>query len=574
MEAQSIVELVSVAASILVLSPLLAAYMTRVYTGKPHLLSFLCPLEARFYRLIGADPREGMDWKGYAKNLLLLSLTSTLLLFALLVGQGFMPLNPRRFPGLRWDMALNTAISFMTNTNWQSYSGESTLGYFAQMLGLTVQNFLSAAAGMAVSVAVTRGLSGGAGRATPGSPPAGHHLAEGPTGSDGPKLGNFWVDTTRSVIYVLLPLSLILALSLSGLGVIQNFSAYVPFKTIAGKASVLPMGPVASQVAIKQLGTNGGGFFGQNSSHPFENPTPLSNLLELLGLIVIPGAFPLLFGRLTGRRREGVTLFGVMFLLFALGAGLTIQTELSSGGLEGKELRFGVVDSALWAEMTTMTSSGSVNAMHDSLAPLAGLVPLVNMMLGEVVFGGVGSGLYGMLALVVVTVFIAGLMVGRSPEYLGRRVEAREVQLAMAAIILPNLAILVPSALSVLLEAGTAPIGNPGPHGLSEILYAFSSAAGNNGSAFAGLGTNTYYYNLVLGLCMLVGRFGVMVPLLALADGMAAKPTHAETASTFATSGLLFGGLLVGVVLIIAGLTHFPALSLGPILDHLVRTAP
>ena len=553
MNYQDFAEIAIVAAAMLGLSPLLAAYLEAVFEGRRPALSFLAPVEMAFYRLARLDTTE-MDWKAYAFSVLSLGLVSIIVLAGILMGQAYLPLNPRHFAGMRWDLALNTAISFATNTNWQSYAGESSLSYFSQALGLAVQNFLSAATGLAVTLAVIRGLVG---RSQAGLGDKAH-------------IGNFWVDMTRSVLYVLLPLSIIVALLLASQGVVQSLGDYVSYHGLAGKDGLIPLGPAASQVAIKQLGSNGGGFFGQNSAHPFENPTPFSNLVELISIILIPAALPLLFGRMAGNKKQGRVLFGLMFLVFAIGAAAAIGTELRWGGLEGKELRFGIPDSGLWAVMTTMTSNGSVNAMHDSLSPLAGMIPLVNIMLGEVVFGGVGSGLYGMFALVLIAVFIAGLMVGRGPEYLGKKIEAREVQLSMVAIIAPNLVILVFSAIAASLPSALASLGNPGAHGLSEVLYAFSSAAGNNGSAFAGLNTNTYFWNLMMGAGIFIGRYGVILPILAAAGGLAGKRTVPESAGTFRTDSLVFGVLLLFVILIVAGLTHFPALSLGPILDHLV----
>ncbi len=563
MNYHDIAEIVIVVGGMLVLSPALASHFEAVFGGKRHPLSFLGPVEAAFYRLARLDTEE-MDWKAYAFSVLTLGLVSIAVLAAILMGQAFLPLNPRHFAGMRWDLALNTAISFVTNTDWQSYSGESTLSYFSQAVGLAVQNFLSAAVGVSVAVAVIRGI-----------------VSRGQAGlGEKAGIGNFWVDMTKTVLYILLPLSIIVALILASQGVVQSLGDYVKFHALAaagrgaGTASaaregLIPLGPAASQIAIKQLGTNGGGFFGQNSTHPFENPTPLSNIVELLSLILIPAALPLLFGRMTGRKRQGRAIFGVMFAVFALCAVAAIGAELHWGSLEGKELRVGMSNSTLWAVMTTMTSTGAVNAMHDSLAPLAGMIPLINLMLGEVIFGGVGSGLYGMFALVFIAVFIAGLMVGRGPEYLGKKIEAREVQLSMVAIVAPNFVILVFAAIAASVPQALASLGNPGAHGLTEILYAFASAAGNNGSAFAGLSTNTYFWNLMLGAGMFIGRYGVILPILAAAGGLAGKKAVPESSGTFRTDNLIFGVLLFFVIFIVAGLTHFPALTLGPILDHL-----
>jgi potassium-transporting ATPase potassium-binding subunit len=554
---QDVFEIIIVLAVMCGTAPFLGAYMARVYEGKRHPLSFLEPFERLLYRISGIDPKAGMDWKKYALSVVGLTLASIASLDLILMLQGFLPFNPQRFPGMKWDLALNTAISFVTNTNWQAYAGEANLGYFSQAAGLTVHNFLSAAVGMAVAVALVRGIV--AKRSDPSQPV--------------PALGNFWVDVTRSVVYILLPLSLIVAAVLVSQGVIQNLHGYVPALSLEGRQDLVPMGPVASQIAIKNLGTNGGGFFGQNAAFPFENPTPLSNLIEVISLIVIPAAFPFMFGKMTGKRRQGFVIFMVMLALFAIGLGTALASEYRWGTMEGKEMRFGMGNSVLWAVMTTMTSCGAVNAMHDSLSPLTGMVAMINIMIGEVIFGGVGSGLYGMLALVFVTVFIAGLMVGRGPEYLGKKIEAYEIKLSMAAIIAPNLVILVFAGIAVMAKQGLAGILNPGPHGLSEVLYGYSSAAGNNGSAFAGLGANTVFYNLTLACGMLIGRFGVIFPLLAVAGNLAGKKRVPESAGTFRTDSLIFGVLVFSVVIIIAGLTHFPALTLGPVLDHFLMTA-
>jgi potassium-transporting ATPase potassium-binding subunit len=561
MKPQDILEIAIVAIVAIGAAPFLAAYMARVYSGSKQALSFLAPVERLFYRITGIDSRAEMDWKRYALSLLSFSAASIALLFLILVGQGFLPLNPQGFKGMRWDLALNTAVSFATNTNWQAYSGEATLSYFSQAVGLAVQNFLSAAAGMAVAVAVIRGIA------------AKREEAEGPV-----SLGNFWVDMTRTVLYVLLPLSIVVALVLASQGVVQSLSGYVPTVPLDGALSLegtrdlIPLGPTASQLAIKHLGTNGGGFFGPNSAFPFENPTPLSNIVEAIAQILIPFAFPLLFGRMIGEKRQGRVIFAVMLLLLAIVAWSSIASEIRWGTMEGKETRFGKSDSALFAVLTTITSCGAVNSMHDSFSPLGGMIPLIDIMLGEVIFGGVGSGLYGMLALVLITVFIAGLMVGRSPEYLGKKIEAREIQLAMLAIIAPNFLILAFSAVAISLPVGLAGLTNRGPHGLTELLYAYTSGAGNNGSAFGGLSANTPFYNLTLGADMLIGRFAVMFPMLRLAGSLAAKRLVAPGAGTFRTDNGTFGLLLLAVVVIVAGLTHFPALTLGPILDHFLMT--
>jgi potassium-transporting ATPase potassium-binding subunit len=556
MKIQDIAEIAIVAAVTIASAPFLAAYMARVYSGAKQPLSFLRPIEKFFYKVSGIDESREMGWKSYALSLMAFSLASIVLLFLILVGQGFLPLNPQGMKGMRWDLALNTAISFVTNTNWQAYSGEASLSYFSQAVGLAVQNFLSAAAGMAVAVAIVRGIV----------------AKRKGTEEASPSIGNFWVDMTRTVLYILLPLSMIIALVLVSQGVVQSLSGYVPALSLEGKQDLIPLGPAASQVAIKHLGTNGGGFFGPNSAFPFENPTPLSNIVEVIAQILIPFAFPFLFGRMVGGKRQGRVIFAVMLVLLAIGIWAAVSSEQAWGSMEGKEARFGKSDSALFAVLTTITSCGAVNSMHDSFSPLGGMIPMINIMLGEVVFGGVGSGLYGMLALVLITVFIAGLMVGRSPEYLGKRIESREIQLAMLGIIAPNFLILAFSALAIALPVALAGLANHGPHGLSEILYAYTSGAGNNGSAFGGLSVNTPFYNLTIGADMLIGRFGVMLPMLGVAGSLAAKKLVAEGPGSFKTDTLTFGVLLFSVVLIVGGLTHFPALTLGPILDHFLMT--
>ncbi len=494
-----------------------------------------------------------MNWKTYTISLLVFNFFGFLFLFLLLMFQAYLPLNPQHLPGTSWHLSLNTAVSFMTNTNWQSYSGETTLGYLVQMLGLTVQNFLSAATGMAVFVALMRGLTR-------------------KTTSD---LGNFWVDLTRSVVYILLPLSIVLAILLVGQGVVQSFSPYVKATTLQGTEQIIPLGPAASQIAIKQLGTNGGGFFGANSAHPFENPTPFSNFLEMLAILLIPSALTFTYGRFAGSNRKGWTLFTVMFIFFTIALLFSLYSEYSNnpvlniaGSMEGKETRFGVANSVLWSVATTAASNGSVNAMHDSLSPMSGMIAMFNIMLGEVIFGGVGSGLYGMIIFVILTVFISGLMVGRTPEFLGKKVEAFEVKMAMIAVLAPSLVILLFSAWACISTAGLQGLNYSGPHGLSEILYAFSSAGGNNGSAFAGLGTNTVFYNISLAAGMLIGRFGVIIPVMAIAGNMASKKITPLSSGTFRTDNWVFVILLTGVILIVGGLTFFPALALGPMVEH------
>jgi len=491
-----------------------------------------------------------MNWKEYTLNLLIFSLLGIILLFLLQIFQNYLPLNEQKLPGVSWPLALNTAVSFVTNTNWQAYGGETTLSYLVQMAGLTVQNFVSAATGIAVFVALMRGIT----RKTMGT------------------IGNFWVDITKSILYILLPLSLILAMFLAGQGVIQTFNPYVNVTTLEGAEQVIPLGPVSSQVAIKQLGTNGGGYFNTNSAHPFENPTPFSNFLEMLAILLIPSALTVTYGRLVGSARQGWTLFLVMLSLFLAGLIISYISELNySGNMEGKELRFGIVNSILWSVSTTAASNGSVNSMIDSYSPLSGFVSLFNMMLGEVIFGGVGSGLYGMVLFIILTVFIAGLMVGRTPEFLGKKIEAFEVKMAIIAILVPNFVILVFSAIASITPPGLAGLNNAGPHGLSEIIYCFSSAAGNNGSAFAGLNANTIFYNLLTATGMLAGRFFIIIPVLAIAGSLVSKKVVPESSGTFSTDNWLFGILLIGVIVIIGGLTFFPVLSFGPIVEHLIQ---
>ncbi|ODT00769.1 MAG: potassium-transporting ATPase subunit KdpA [Gemmatimonadetes bacterium SCN 70-22] len=545
----------------------LGAYLVRVYDGS---VRWLAPVERAIYRVSGIDPAEDQHWTRYAAGVLLFCVASMLLTYAVLRLQHLFPLNPQGLSALPPRQAFETAASFTTNTNWQSYGGESTMSYLSQMTQLAFHNFVSAAVGMAVAVAFVRGIA----RRSAG------------------KLGNFWVDTVRGTLYVLLPLSLVFALVLVQQGAIQNFSSYVELSTLEGGRQVLAMGPVASQEAIKQLGTNGGGFFNANSAHPFENPTPWTNFLQMLAILAIPSAMTYMLGRMVRNQRHGWAVWSAMFVLLAGGVtiaytseargnpihaarGLDVATTGTTpgGNMEGKEVRFGIANSALFATVTTAASCGAVNSMHDSFTPLGGLVPLVNMQLGEVVFGGVGAGLYGMLVMVILTVFIAGLMVGRTPEYLGKKIQAREVQMAMLYVLVFPAAILVTTALSVAVPAGLAGLNNQGPHGLSEILYAFSSAAANNGSAFAGLTGGTAYYNTLLGLSMLTGRFLMMVPMLALAGFLAEKQQAPDSAGTFPVTSPLFVTLLVGVIVIVSALTFFPALALGPIVEHLAMGA-
>ncbi|MBK8727465.1 MAG: potassium-transporting ATPase subunit KdpA [Holophagaceae bacterium] len=541
----------------------LGTYMGKVLDGERTFLQpVLGPLERGLYRLMGIRGDEEMGWAAYGWVITLLKLLGFAAVFLLMKAQGRLPLNPEHLPGTVTDLAFNTAVSFMTNTNWQAYGGESTMSYLTQMLGLTVQNFLSAATGIAVLTALVRGLM--------------RRNAE--------TLGNAFVDVTRATVYILLPLSLVFALFLVSQGVIQNLSAYV--HTASGQ--VLAMGPAASQVAIKMLGTNGGGFFGANAAHPFENSTPLSNFIQTLSILLIPAGLVVSFGRMVKDARQGRAILAAMSVIFVAALAVCTHFEVSGnpalaragadqiatatnagGNLEGKELRFGAGPSALWATATTAASNGSVNAMHDSFTPMGGLVPLWLIQLGEVVFGGVGSGLYGMLMFVFVGVFIGGLMVGRTPEYLGKKVEAFEMKMASLAILIPCAAVLLGAAVSVVSTAGVATVSNPGPHGFTQILYAWSSAANNNGSAFGGLGVNTPFYNAGLAVAMLLGRFGVIWPVLALAGALARKKHTPGSAGTLPTHTPLFVGVLVGAVLLVGALTFLPSLALGPIAEHL-----
>jgi K+-transporting ATPase ATPase A chain len=541
---------------LMILTPLIGRYIARVFLGQRTLLSpVMGNIERIVYRLSGIEAQTMMNWKQYLSNLLIFNFLGFLVLLLIQLVQQSLPLNPQHHSNISFDLAFNTAVSFMTNTNWQSYSGESTLSYFVQMIGLTVQNFVSAATGIAVMIALVRSLV--------------HKKL--------PEIGNFWTDVTRSILYILLPLSIILSLVLVSEGVVQNFSAYTTVNTIEGGTQIIPQGPAASQIAIKQLGTNGGGFFGTNSAFPFENPTPLTNFLEMLSILLIPSALVYAYGVMAKSKRHGWILWGCMmiFLLFMLAISLISEYNYNpvtqtSGSMEGKETRFGISNSILWSVATTSASNGSVNAMHDSFSPISGAVAILNIMLGEIIFGGVGAGMYGMIIFVILTVFIAGLMVGRTPEYLGKKIEAFEIKMSALAIIAPSGVILVFSAIAAVTDIGLSSVSNHGPHGLSQILYAFSSAAGNNGSAFGGLNTNTQFYNYLLGVGMLVGRFCVIIPVLAIAGSLAKKNITPPSVGTFHTDTPLFGFLLMAVILIIGALTFFPALSLGPILEHLL----
>ena len=582
--------------TLLLLAKPLGWYMAKVYEDESvGLKRLLAPLETMLYRLSGINPKQEMPWTDYAIAMLVFNLLGTLAVFALQSWQASLPFNPQNLPNVSPDSAFNTAVSFATNTNWQGYGGETTLSYLTQMLGLTVQNFLSAATGMATLVALSRGFA--------------RRKAD--------MIGNFWVDLTRSTLYILMPLSLMLALALVGQGVVQTFSPYktVPLlealsyeqakmgtdgiamqdaagkpvmESTVAKEQVVAVGPAASQVAIKQLGTNGGGFFNVNSAHPLENPTPLSNFLEMLAILLIPAALCYTFGMLVGDTRQGWAILTAMTLIFvvlifvsvpaeqsgnpalaALSVDQSANVSQSGGNMEGKETRFGITNSALWAVVTTAAANGSVNAMHDSFTPIGGMVSMWLMQLGEVVFGGVGSGLYGMIMFAIVAVFVSGLMIGRTPEYLGKKIEAYEMKMAAIVILIPPLMVLGGTALALMIAAGKASIFNPGAHGFSEVLYAFSSAGNNNGSAFGGLSANTPFYNSLLGLAMLFSRYWLAVPVLAIAGSLAAKKIVAVGPGTLPTHTPLFIALLIGIVLLVGALTFVPALALGPVVEHL-----
>lgn len=556
----------------------LGGYIARVYQGERTFLShLLSPLEGLIYAILGVSADDEMDWKAYSVSMLLFNFLGIAWLYLFLRLQGILPLNSQNLPAVPPALAFNTAVSFATNTNWQSYSGEATMSSLVQMLGLTVQNFISAATGMAILIALIRGIV--------------RHTAR--------TIGSFWVDLTRGVLYILLPLSLILSLLLVSQGVVQTFGSYNTATLVQSfsapdgqiiKEQILAGGPAASQVAIKQLGTNGGGFFNTNSSHPFENPTPLSNFLEMLSILLIPAALCYTFGKMVKDTRQGWTLLVAMTLVLAMLLVITIRSELqgnpalielginqnatslqAGGNMEGKEARFGIINSALWATLTTAASNGSVNSMHDSYSPIGGLVPMWMIQLSEVIFGGVGSGLYGMLAFVLIAVFVSGLLVGRTPEYLGKKIEAFEVKMAALIVLIPPILVLSGTALAISLQAGKAAVFNPGPHGFSEVLYAFSSAANNNGSAFAGLNANNTFYNISLGLAMLIGRYWLAIPTLALAGSLVRKKRIPVSAGTLPTHTPLFVIWLIAVIIIVGALSFFPALALGPLAEQLMR---
>ncbi|UXO85832.1 potassium-transporting ATPase subunit KdpA [Brucella intermedia] len=542
---------------ILLVKPL-GGYMTRVFNGERTFLSpILVPAERGLYRLAGTSEREEQHWTTYTISLLLFNLAGFLLLYVLQRVQGSLPFNPMGMSNVPADLAFNTTASFVTNTNWQNYGGESTLSYLTQMAGLTVQNFVSAATGVAIAIALIRAFS--------------RKLMK--------TLGNFWVDLTRCTLYILLPLCVLLTLAFVSLGVPQTIGAYAEATTLERTRQVIALGPVASQLAIKMLGTNGGGFFNANSAHPFENPDAISNLIQMVAIFAVGASLTNVFGRMVGNERQGWAIFAAMGILFVAGVAVCYWAEaagnplihalgIDGGNMEGKETRFGIAMSALFAVVTTAASCGAVIAMHDSMMALGGMIPMINMMLGEIIIGGVGAGFYGIVLFVVVAIFVAGLMVGRTPEYLGKKIEAKEVKMAMLAVLCLPLSILGFTAIASVLPTGLASIANPGPHGFSEILYAYTSGTANNGSAFGGLSGNTPWYNITIGLAMLMGRFLVIIPALAIAGSLVAKKAAPQSAGTFPTTGPLFVGLLIGVILVVGGLIFFPALALGPVAEH------
>ncbi len=538
----------------------LALYMKHVYCGEKTFLSIvISPLERLIYRFCGINEKIEMSWKSYAASFIIFNAAGIVLLFLIQLCQGILPLNPQKLQGVRWDSALNTAISFVTNTNWQGYGGEATMSYFTQMAGLSVQNFLSAASGMAAGVALLRGFAG----------------------KEINTVGNFWVDTVRSVIYILLPLSMITALVLLSQGVIQTFSSYITADTLEGGKQLIPLGPVASQLAIKQLGSNGGGFFNANSAHPFENPTFISNIIENISILLIPFSFVFMSGFILKNMKQAKAIFITMALLFMTGLAIVLWSETgnslnmnnpgheSSITMEGKEVRFGRFWSTLWAQSTTATSNGSVNSMHDSYRPLSGLVMLFNIGTGEIIYGGAGVGFIGFVMYILLAMFVAGLMAGRTPEYMGKKLGPHEMIMSMTALLLPMITAVILSAVAISTSAGLSGLNNSSSHGLSEILYAYLSCAGNNGSAFAGLNTNTPFYNITLSVALLAGRFGTILPALAISGSLAAKKTIPQTLASFPTTGFMFISIVSGVIVIMGALTYFPVLALGPILEHL-----
>jgi K+-transporting ATPase ATPase A chain len=557
------IQIILYCAIIVALAKPLGGYMTRVFNGERTFLSpVLRPVEASLYWLGGVDEKREQHWLTYTVAMLLFHVGGVFIIYGLMRMQAFLPFNPAEQSAVAADLSFNTAISFITNTNWQNYGGESTLSYLVQMLGLTHQNFLSAATGIALAVALIRGFSRSSMRT----------------------IGNFWVDVTRCTLYVLMPICVVYTLFLVWQGMPQTLGAYVDATTLEGAKQTIAVGPVASQVAIKMLGTNGGGFFNANAAHPFENPTALSNFVQMLSIFALGAALTNVFGRMVGNQKQGWAILGVMGVLFIAGVTVTYWAEsggtsaldalgLTGGNMEGKEVRFGIVASSLFAVITTAASCGAVNAMHDSFTALGGMIPLINMQLGEIIVGGVGAGLYGMLIFVVISIFVAGLMVGRTPEYVGKKIEAREVKMAMLAILVLPLMYLGWTAVAVVYPTAVASMANAGPHGFTEVLYAYTSQTGNNGSAFAGLTGNIMFYNITGAVAMFVGRFFMIVPAMAMAGSLAGKKSIPPSAGTLPTTGGLFVGLVVGVILIIGGLTFFPALALGPIVEHLAGNA-
>lgn len=544
---------------LVVLARAYSGFFTKVLSGEKNIFTpFLLPLENLIYKLCGINPHIAMNWKKYAYSLLLFNLFGIALVLVVLLTQHLLPLNPQGLPSLPFDLAFNTAISFVTNTNWQNYSGESTMSYFSQMFALGVQNFLSASTGIAVAVALIRGI----------------------IQKESETIGNFWADMVRITLYVLVPLCLVFALFLVSQGVIQNFSPYIQAVTLEGMEQTISMGPVASQEAIKLIGTNGGGFFNANSAHPFENPTAMTNFTEVLSILFLSTSLLFVYGKMSKKSGEGRSILIAMLVLFVIMLGIMYGAEkfgnpLISGisgesAMEGKEVRFGIASTTLFATATTAASCGAVNGMHDSFTPIGGLVAMLQMMLGEIVIGGVGAGFYGMMAYVILSVFISGLMIGRTPEYMGKKIEAKEMTYTVIAVLLPGFCILLFTGLSLLLPDALASVSNLGPHGLSQVLYAFSSASGNNGSAFAGLSGNTLYYNYALAFCMFVGRFGVIIPMLAIAGSLARKRITPQGKGTLNTQNSLFIALLVGTILLTGALTFFPSLALGPVIEHLL----
>jgi len=550
-------------AIIIAITPVLGAYMTRVFNGERTFLSpVLRPVEAMLYGAAGVDEKREQHWTTYTIGMLFFHVGGFLILYALMRFQAALPFNPAAQPAVPSDLSFNTAISFITNTNWQNYGGEGTMSYLTQMLGLTHQNFLSAATGIVLAVALIRGFA--------------RHSAQ--------TVGNFWVDITRCTLYILLPICVVYALFLVWQGMPQTLGPYVDATTLEGAKQTIAVGPVASQIAMKMLGTNGGGFFNANAAHPFENPTALSNYVQMISIFAIGAALTNVFGRMVGNQRQGWAVLAVMGVLFIAGVAACYAAEahgndilnalgLTGGNMEGKEVRFGIVASSLFAVITTAASCGAVNAMHDSFTALGGMIPLINIQLGEIIVGGVGAGMYGMLLFVIIAIFVAGLMVGRTPEYVGKKIEAKEVKMAMLAILILPLMYLGWTAVAMLVPSAVAAMNNPGPHGFTEVLYAYTSQTGNNGSAFAGISANTLFYNVTGAVAMFIGRFWMIIPAMAIAGSLALKKSVPPSSGTFPTTGGLFVGLVVGVIVIVGGLTFFPALALGPLVEHLAQIA-